>query len=368
MITNNNSNMTEISIEILFRLNAIKQKPTKDQIMVKCLNSDHNDHHASMSVSLSKGVCNCFACGYAKSLTSVYFEKTGSSIYKDMGMNKPLNFGKLTGRHKPDFLSFEEVPKIDFTFDGQLVSVRESENALKWAKSRGFTPSFCDINEIKFSPSFKTFQTSDKNNKNEMSFFYNCIVIPIFEKSHLISFEARDTLGKEAWKQRLINKGVQDIDEKTYRKVLYPKHSSINTIFQYEKLDTTKPLYITEGLMDMFSLRTSEAFKNSSCMFHCNPTERQIYLLKKFDKIIYVVDNDIPGWNACLKLMEAIPGKVSFLRPPERTGIKDINDILQGKDKVLKSVDDLIDRGWLNKISDDKNILKLLIKEKTKSL
>jgi hypothetical protein len=54
--------------------------------------------------------------------------------------------------------------------------------------------------------------------------------------------------------------------------------------------------------------------------------------------------------------------------PPERTGIKDINDILQGKDKVLKSVDDLIDRGWLNKISDDKNILKLLIKEKTKSL
>jgi hypothetical protein len=52
----------------------------------------------------------------------------------------------------------------------------------------------------------------------------------------------------------------------------------------------------------------------------------------------------------------------------KRTGIKDINDILQGKDKVLKSVDDLIDRGWLDKISDDKNILKLLIKEKTKSL
>ena len=118
----------------------------------------------------------------------------------------------------------------------------------------------------------------------------------------------------------------------------------------------------------MFSLRTSEVFKNSSCLFHCNPTERQIYLLKKFPKIVYIVDNDIPGWRACLKLLEAIPGKVEFLRPPERPGIKDINDILQGKDSVLHTVQDLVDLGWLKKVSDDKSILELLIKEKTKYL
>ena len=113
--------------------------------------------------------------------------------------------------------------------------------------------------------------------------------------------------------------------------------------------------------------RTSEVFKNSSCLFHCNPTERQIYLLKKFQKIIYIVDNDIPGWKACLKLLKSIPGKVEFLRPPERPGIKDINDILQGKDSVLHTVQDLVDLGWLKKVSDDKSILELLIKEKTKS-
>ena len=359
---------TNISIEILMRLGAIKAKPTKNQIMIKCLNPSHIDHHASMSVSLSKGVCNCFACGYAKSLSSVYYEKTGTSIYKDLNIENPTGHLSFAHRFKPNLASYEDIPNIDFTFDGSLTSIRDSESALKWASSRGFTPMFCDNNDIKFSSSFSTYQTSDPTNKEEMSFFYNCVVIPIFEKNRLISFEARDTMGKEAWKQRMIKKGITNFDEKSYKKVLYPKHSSINTLFQYEKLDTNKPLYITEGLMDMFSLRTSEVFKNSSCLFHCNPTERQIYLLKKFPKIIYIVDNDIPGWRACLKLLEAIPGKVEFLRPPERPGIKDINDILQGKDSVLHTVQDLVDLGWLKKVSDDKSILELLIKEKTKSL
>ena len=368
MATFENEDKTNISIEILSRLGAIKTKPTKAQIMIKCLNDEQNDHHASMSVSLTKGVCNCFACGYAKSLTSVYFEKTGHSIYSDMGINRPTRILGFTGRHKPDYITYEQLPETDFTFNGKLYSVRDSENSLKWAASRGFSPSFCEINDIKFSSSAMTYQTTDPKNKEEMSFFYNCVIIPVFEKNKLISFEARDTLGKEAWKARLIKKGIKDFDEKSYRKVLYPKHSSINTLFQYEKLDTNKPLFVTEGLMDMFSLRTSSEFKNSSCMFHCNPTERQIYLLKKFKEIVYVVDNDIPGWKACLKLMDAIPGRVYFLRPPERPNIKDINDILQGKDSILKSVDDLVERGWLKKISSDKNVLKLLIEEKTKTL
>ena len=131
--------------------------------------------------------------------------------------------------------------------------------------------------------------------------------------------------------------------------------------------DFTKPLFITEGLMDMFSLRTEPEFKNSSCLFHCTPTERQIYLLNKFPKVIYVVDNDLPGLKACLYLMEKLIGKVSYLVPPARPRIKDINDILQGKDPNLKSVKDILSMGWMNKISDDVDSLKGLIELKSKS-
>lgn len=355
---------SRISIEILSRLGAIKETPTKVQLMLKCLNPEHDDHHASMSVNTMKGVCNCFACGYSKKLTSVYYEYTGHSIYRDLGLKRPI---AMTKQFYVPETSFDDLPQTDFTFEGSLNNISNDEYAIGWALKRGFSERFCATNGIMFSSQFRTYQTSDPKNQEEMSFFKNCVVIPIFEKGKLISFEARDVLGKEAWKQNLLSKGLE-VDEKKYRKVLYPKHSSINTLFQWEKLDKTKPLYVTEGLMDMFSLRTNQEFKNSSCMFHCNPTERQIYLLNKFPKIIYIVDNDAPGLTACKKMMDKLPGKVYYLRPPERENIKDINDILQGKDKVIKTVDDLIRMNWLKKISNDKDALDVMIAEKTKKL
>lgn len=357
------NDFTQISTEILQRLGAVKNAPTKDQIMVKCLNPEHIDHHASMSVSLSKGLCYCFACGYSGKLTSVYYKMTGNSIYKDLGISRNL-FSFCTKKNTFDDSSFEAVPEVDFLFKGTLESIASSSIGTAWAKSRGFTPEFCELNNIKYCDKFEVAQKSDESNQRTYKHY---AIIPIFEKNKLISFEARNTLSKQNWINFLRSKGVL-VDEKMYKKVLYPPHSSINTLFQYEQLDRNDTLYITEGLMDMFSLRTNSAFKNSSCLFHCNPTERQVYLLKKFNKIVYVVDNDTPGLSACRKLMDKIPGKVFYLKPPIRKNIKDINDILQGKDATLKSVDDLLKMGWLNRISDDKDALDFSIREKQKAI
>lgn len=359
---------TQISTEILTRLGALQKETTKNQLMLKCLNPEHADKHASMSVNLEKGLCNCWACGYSGTLTSKYYEITGHSIYKDLGLKRSaFNFSSVTKTETPAE-TFERLPSTDFSFEGNLTSITKSDAALAWAKKRGFSSSFCDLNNIKFCKHFRTYQTSDPENKEEMSFFKECVVIPIYEKQKLISFEARDVLGKEAWVDYLKSRGYQQIDEKSYRKVLYPKHSSVNTLYQLDFLDMDEPLYIVEGLMDLFSLRTCSEFKNSTCIFHCNPTERQIYYLKKFKKIIYIVDNDVPGLTACKKLMERMPGKVWYLRPPERKNVKDINDILQGKDEHIKSVEDLIKMGWLKKVSDDIAALETAIKDKTKAL
>ena len=177
-----------------------------------------------------------------------------------------------------------------------------------------------------------------------MTFFSECACIPVYENHKLLSFEARP------FKPR-------------GKKVLYPKCSSVNTLYQYELLDREAPLFFTEGLMDMFSLRTAgNHFANSTCMFHCNPTERQIYLFKEYFRgdLIYVIDNDRPGMMGCLKLMEAIPGnRVGFLKPPAT--VKDVNDILQGKDPRLKSVASLLRRGWTKGISKDETALRTMI-------
>lgn len=353
---------TDLSNEILMRLGAILTAAKEDQIFVKCLNPEHDDSHPSMSVSLSKGVCHCFSCNYAKKLTSVYFDLTGHSIYKDLGIARTFQFRRAYNDPAPDF---SMLPETDFVFKGNLSKVDTSESSLAWVKKRGFNPAFCSRNNIYFAADCFTYKKSDPQDKKSQMYLKNEIIIPIYEQGKLISFEARDTEGKEAWENSLRKNG-KDPSQFKYKKVLYPKHSSINTIYEYDKLDKNEPLYITEGLMDMFSLRTEKEFKNSSCLFHNTPTERQLYLLRSFKEIIYVTDNDLPGLRGCKVMMERMPGKVSFIRPPQRKNIKDINDILQGKDGNIKSVADLLRMGWLKtKSSDIEELISIIaLKEK----
>ena len=342
-----NVDNTQISIEILTRLGVTELKNKNNQ-KIKCLNPSHVDHHPSMSVDLYGGFYNCFSCGFKGRLTTLYYQTFGHSIYKDLGI--PSKYASSYKSNKEINFSFEDAPEVDFTFNGKLLSIDSDENGLKWCKSRGFTPTFCKENNIKFGKSFSIYKTSEPENNEEKRYYHDCAVIPIYEKNKLISFEARPSITKEEWLKLPHKEGTE------FKKVLYPNNSSVNTLFEYEKLKKDETLYITEGLMDMFSLRTNKTFKNSSCLFHCNPTERQIFLLKKFKNVVYIVDNDFRGLEACYRLMEKL-SNISYLIPPNRKNVKDINDILQGKDTYLKSVDDLIKMGWLDSISNSKENL-----------
>ena len=344
-----NADNTQISIEILNRLGITNLKQRNNQ-KIKCLNPSHEDKDPSMSVDLYRGIYHCFACGFSGRLTNLYYETFGHSIYKDLGI--PSSYTSHFKSNVETHFSFDDVPEVDFTFIGKLSSIDSDENGIKWCKSRGFTVDFCKFNGIKFAKRCSIYKTSDPENDDEKRYYNDCAIIPIYEKNKLLSFEARDTLGKDEWKKKHPNTD--------YKKVLYPNNSSINTLYEYERLDTEKTLYITEGLMDMFSLRTHPYFKNSSCLFHCNPTERQLYLLRKFKEVVYIVDNDGPGLKACYSAMEKLDN-LKYLMPPIRENIKDINDILQGKDKYIKTIDDLLNMGWLDNIRNSKEELKQII-------
>ena len=344
-----NEDKTRISKEILFRLGI---NATRDQMMIKCLSPEHDDHHASMSVSLRKGVCHCFACGYSASLASLYYERTGNSIYRDLGIEQnPEDLIIRASRSIPRSRLPDQVLDVDFSIDGTFTSM--SEDAQKWIKARGFDVQFCVDQGWRYASHLETFRVSDPSDEDGKGYYSGMVIIPIYEHSHLVSFEARDIHGKEAWEKRHHAEGAE------YKKVLYPRFSSVNTLFGWETLNKNQTLYVVEGLMDMFSLRTSATFKNCSCLFHCIPTERQLGILDRFHDIVYVTDNDAPGLRGCLKMMESLKGKVSYLQVPDRDGrVKDINDILQGKDPYIKTVDGLLRAGWLDRISDDADVLK----------
>jgi DNA primase len=156
--------------------------------------------------------------------------------------------------------------------------------------------------------------------------WYNRLLIPVYEGGQLISIEGRDVTG--------------DLNA---AKVLYPKESSVNTLYEFEKLDLHKPLYAVEGLLDLAVLRTDSYFANSTSIFGAALTPRKIWLFNQFDELIYIPDNDKAGRQTLAKLKDELEKPFRVLDVPRLGDIKDIGDIPQ---KLHTTVFALRKKGW----------------------
>jgi DNA primase len=334
-----------ISQEILKRL-GVKFNPNKTKQNITCW-AHSPDRHPSLSVNLEKGIYNCFVCGDHGTLRHKYYETFHKDIYKDMGFSSTENLLRIGDEYKADF---SKTPETDFQFEikSKLYPISITDAGKHWLKQRGLTEknlklvnaSYCQYGIFK--------QKSDPANKKEWIHCLNRVIIPIYENHNILSYELRDIMGITHYENQLKKKNLL-IDDYPYKKLLYPKNSSVNTLFDIDKLKTNEPLYIVEGIMDLVSLRTYNIFKNSTCLFHNLPTERQYFLLEKFPKIIYIVNNDVPGLMGCKKLMERNK-RTSYLCVPEKAN--DVNEILQKKDERFSTIEDLVEKwNWLSKIN-----------------
>jgi DNA primase len=204
---------------------------------------------------------------------------------------------------------------------------------------------------MKFVISGITRSIDDPENKDYHINFKNRVIIPIYEKGKMICLEGRDPFGIDKWEKDLKDAGY-DPSKMIYKKVLYPKLSSTNTLFGLSSLDKTKRLYIVEGLMDMISLKTSSEFKNSTCYFGAAITRRQVYLLNKFDEICIISDKDAAGIGTVKRLLKevSISKKLKLLFPP--SGCKDVNDMILGKNSNIRTIDEAVEKNWLSKMMD----------------
>ena len=334
----------EINLEILRRLGINTRNRTSGNISIKCW--DHNDKNPSMSINIDKGLFYCFSCGSKGTLKTKYYREFGHSIYKDLGIAKT----EIPFRRKNiDFstIDYNKRPEYDFKFEGKRVPLNFTDAGKRWIEQRGFNDKLLDMHKVKYATFGVTKQKSDPTNKDEWVYLTGRALFPIYEKGELISIEARDIHGEQHWKDSLI-KNKLNPDDYSYRKVLYPKHSSVNTLYDLDNLNFDKKLYVTEGLMDVISLRTHPQFQNSTSTFGVNITERQFYLLKKFKEICFIPNLDLPGIVAIKKLQENNLHNASVLWLPE--SVKDINDILQKKDPRFSTIEELINKFKWGKI------------------
>jgi DNA primase len=339
---------TEISTYILQRLDIEITKLRGDSATVRCFSGLHEDRHPSMNVSLEKAVYHCWSCATGGSLFKLYYETFGNSVYQDLNIKRESI--QLIPRIDYSKINFDETPDVAFSLDARLAPLHNSPLGKAWLKKRGFLDSQSDKYKMKYCQYGIAKNVNDPADKSDWVHLYDRAIIPIYEKSKLISFEARDLKGEQEYKRGLIKRGL-DIEDYPYKKVLFPKNSSVNTLYNIDLLDTTKRLYVTEGIMDVASLQTNNEFNNTTCIFHAIPTERQLYLLKRFKDIVYIPNNDLASFLGLRKLKESLGENLRYLTPPKE--INDVNDILQGKHPNIKSLQDLVNKGWLKRIMSD---------------
>lgn len=344
----------EINEQIVLRLD-ISKSVKHNSIMGHC--PFHTDKHPSFSVDLDRALCHCFSCGYNGKLRGLFREITGHSINKELGI-------KWESQDEATFVNpFKETvkedlsatPDVHIALDGAFIPVDKDPDVCKYLMKRCIPVSVAKSMRMSFATMARSFDTFEPNNKDQMVYFTKRLVIPIYERGKLLSCEGRDIYGKEYYYNMLRRKGMNP-DEHEYKKCIYPRGASTSTLYDIDKLDSSRRLYFVEGIMDLAVLRTDSFFntKNSTAVFGASISERQRYFLKQFD-FTYVIDNDLAGWLSLRRLMEAlkeapIKRDWKFVVPPfHDQGVKDVGDIPV---KTGKTIEQCRKAHWLDNSKD----------------
>lgn len=340
----------EINEQIVLRLD-ISKNVKHNSIMGHC--PFHTDKHPSFSVDLDRALCHCFSCGYNGKLRGLFREITGHSINKELGI-------KWEAQDEATFVNpFKETvkedlsapPDVHIALDGAFIPVDKDPDVCKYLMQRCIPVSVAKSMRMSFATMARSFDTFEPNNKDQMVYFTKRLVIPIYERGKLLSCEGRDIYGKEYYYNMLRRKGL-DPDEHEYKKCIYPRGASTSTLYDIDKLDSSRRLYFVEGIMDLAVLRSDSFFntKNSTAVFGASISERQKWLLSQFESTNFLIDNDYAGWASLQRWMNYIkeknlPNVHYFTLPPFfNLGVKDIGDVPV---KTGKSIKECRDAKWL---------------------
>lgn len=340
----------EINLEILRRLGLLKGKAINGIGLTSC--PFHEDKHPSFSVNYKRGQFNCFSCQKHGTIRGLYYQITGHGINRDLGIKSSVNTNTLFKINDAP-VSFEETPKTSVYFEGKTVEAANDPDCRAYLEKRGIDLQVAKDMKMRYAYSGYTKDKSNMNDKDEWIYVKNRLLTPVYENGKLLSLEMRDILGKEKFEETREEKQLGE--DVAYKKVLYPKKSSTNTLFQLDHLDKTKPLFFLEGLMDLGVLRADPYFANSTSVFGASIGQRQQYLLKKFPELIYIADHDKAGLISIFNLKENLGIPFKYIFAPK--GCKDVGDIPQN---LHISVKECRERKWLAtmKSSDDFDIIK----------
>lgn len=291
---------TQMALELGFEL------PRGYRGLVSC--PQHEDKHPSMSINLRNGLFNCFSCQYKGRLDKEYYNVFKKSYNKktDFSVQELSNLFKT--KIKPRVV-LTDKQRFQVTYD-----LYNRGMVRKWFNYRGIKPQVVDKTEAMYGTANITYIDDDGNKKTYS--IRDRILIPIYNlKRELSSLEMRfPFFGTESVKFK-----------DTVRKVLYPKCSTTNLLYEHYRLDPNQKLYVLEGLMDCLAFRSLTGIYNSTSIFGSNITNYQKEVLNTFPKICYVYNNDKAGRLSLSNLQESYTGTLTKLKPAKT--YKDVGEM-----------------------------------------
>lgn len=266
--------LTESEILQIVHKLGIKYTDHGDYIKFSCINPAHSDKNPSMTMIKANGYTRCWSCGATYNF-SMFVNKVGRKKISDfVNINKhDRNF--LSSLSSTDVIKkFERNAERELKIiSGEFLNISHNLKVKKFLESINiFEPAiekfhiqYVEKAEITFKP-----------HEEEGTKVYNRIVIPIVENGKLINMECRDYTGKQQ------------------PKVLYPRGSKADILWNYDNLDFDQPLVVVEGIKS--ALRIWQfGTQNVTATLGSGLGKAQKQLISRIKHLILFPDNDKAG-------------------------------------------------------------------------
>lgn len=238
-----------------------------DKILCLCLNPSHNDRHiGSFSIDKRKRLAHCFSCGFSANIYTL------NSVLGEDCRNRKFEGYKFTKSLRPK----EEDAKVEYPSPkviGRLLDPFSNKEVMEYLNSIGIiSEDFIHKFGIKYTMYSEMIAENLYGNINESyTRMRERICIPITHEGKKINMECRTF-----------------IDE--IPKVKYVRGCSMQTLFNFENIDKSKPVVLTESVKNLCKIWN--VYPNVVAMFHAIPTKIQMEMLNQCDNLIFFADND----------------------------------------------------------------------------
>lgn len=299
-----------------------------DQVKVQCPNPQHEDDNPSCSVSISKGLWNCFSCGEGGDMNKFVimmeakrgqpldnlmdailiaqgYEQPSSAINTDT--NIYINI-YINNNSKKDNVSPNEQRRNIYRFYKSLKNVDWINNPpTNYMFDRGYTPEILNKNRVKFN------RTS-----------VNPIVIPLLEDNNFKGIVSRR------------------IDEVKDRKYVNSTGLGKNNIL-VGSINKAQPLFVVEGKADDLASKQL-GMKYVSPLLGWKLSDYQLHKIGNsgIEIVLWGTDNDDKGdegWIYAKSQFKRYYPHIKLIRFNFPQGIKDPGDMIRHPQDFKRIVD-----------------------------